>query len=158
MSKNFSVNEHISRLNNKFKQTSDMNNIGNSTYYFSTKDPLIKFLAYLNFTKKDYVVINANVIQKMKNEKFIGDKKQVILLYQKNNSIKNLSTNNEFKIGEDSVFYDNFNDNVIFDTTILSKFLLNGKTINHFSYMVFTEKDTFYILKRSNIYAIFALK
>jgi len=151
MSKNYSINEQLYLLSKKYKKTYSIDNIFNSDYFISTEKIIDLFL---DFFKDDYVIINASFFKE--NISLIEN--TTILKY--NNSIVsdefNLTTN--YFIKKDLIIKDNSNGSKLyFDTSLLKLFFLNNKTINHFSFAIFSKKTSFYIMRRGHINILFKL-
>jgi len=143
MSKNYSVKEQIKLLRSKFSFSENFNDLTNDNIIISDKNLLYKLAAFLMKENIEFIVLNAIFL-----------KEEVINLSDcaklNNNKITQLTKESFIDIDNYFILGEYINTEILIDFSKFKNYYLNSKTINHFSYLVVTKKQTFYILNRKN--------
>jgi len=143
--KNYSLNEQLNLIHSKLKKVESLIDLFNSDTSYIEDISLVKFISYLYKKQIRFCVVESTFIKDFNlfENQIYHLKGQVL------NDIdisKYIITRNDLDSTE--YFYDN---------SILKTFYLNRKTINHWSFCIFTERNTFYFMKRKNKTFIFKL-
>jgi len=148
VSKNYSIKEHISLIKRKYQYTKNFIEVLDFNKDYTDNTSIEKIISYFIKNEINFLILNASIL---KSEGFIDIKEPAILTTMSGDFIKNNDTGILKKYNNHLIYkYNKSETELLFDTSILDKFYLNDKTINHFSMIILTEDNSFYYMKRSN--------